>query len=345
MKRSLIRVGVVGASGYSGLELLKLLLGHPKVQIVGLFGNSSAGKKIDEVHPSLRNILSLDVQEFAAAALRGIDVLFVALPSGQAMPVVPEALAAGTRVIDLGGDFRLSDSAIYQQYYGHEHTAAEYLPQAVYGLTEWNCTAIKNARLVANPGCYPTSILLALLPLVKAELLNVSSVVITSYSGTSGAGKLVAEKMMFSEVNESVRAYKVGSHQHIPEIGQYLKTFGGVDVSFSFVPHLLPVSRGIYTTIHAPLKNGVGEREVATTFQSSYASSRFVRMVAPDVPEMKNVEHTNFCDIGFSVEGNRLVLLSTIDNLGKGAAGQAVQNMNVMFDLPQSEGLMPCYQR
>lgn len=345
MKRSLIRVGVVGASGYSGLELLKRLLDHPKVQIVGLFGNSSAGKKIDEVHPSLRNVFSLDVQEFTTAALRGIDALFVALPSGQAMAIVPEALAAGARVIDLGGDFRLSDSAIYQQYYGHEHTAAEFLSHAAYGLTEWNCVAIKNANLVANPGCYPTSILLLLIPLMKEGLIDSSSIAITSYSGTSGAGKSVTEKMMFTEVNESVRAYKVGSHQHIPEIGQYLKTFGGTDVSFSFVPHLLPVSRGIYTTIHATLKNGVGEKEVAATFQSSYSSSRFLRIVTPDVPEMKNVEHTNFCDIGFSVDGRRLILLSTIDNLGKGAAGQAVQNMNVMFDLPQSEGLLPCYQR
>ncbi|MCW5897254.1 MAG: N-acetyl-gamma-glutamyl-phosphate reductase, partial [Bacteroidetes bacterium] len=320
MPRSLIRIGVVGASGYSGLELLKLLLGHPKVQIVRLFGNSSAGKRIDAVHPSLRNILPLEIQEFSEVSLQGIDLLLFALPSGQAMSVVPQALAAGTRVIDLGGDFRLSDSAIYRQYYAHHHTAPELLTQAVYGLTEWNCEKIQKARLVANPGCYPTSILLPLIPLLKSDVIESSSIAITAYSGTSGAGKSVTEKMMFTEVNESVRAYKVGTHQHIPEIHQYLRVFGGSEVSFSFVPHLLPVSRGIYTTIHAVLNEGTGEEEIAEALHSCYDASRFVRIVSPDLPEMKNVEHTNFCDIGFSVEGNSLILLSTIDNLGKGAA-------------------------
>jgi N-acetyl-gamma-glutamyl-phosphate reductase len=341
---SLIRVGVVGASGYSGLELLKLLLHHPKVRIAALFGNATAGKRIDAVHPSLRNTLSLDIQEFDGSSLAGIDLLFVALPSGQAMSLVPEALAAGCRVVDLGGDFRLSDPVIYQYYYGHIHTAPEFLSQAVYGLTEWNCEAIQRARLIANPGCYPTGIQLALLPLLQARLLDSASIGITSYSGTSGAGKSVTEKMMFAEVNESVRAYKVGNHQHIPEISQYLKVFGGTDASFSFVPHLLPVTRGIYTTIHATLKSGAEDKDLREAFSSSYASSPFVRVVAPLIPEMKDVEHTNFCDIGFSIEGKQLVLFSSIDNLGKGAAGQAVQNMNVMFDLPQTEGLLPCYQ-
>jgi N-acetyl-gamma-glutamyl-phosphate reductase len=217
----------------------------------------------------------------------------------------------------------------------------------VYGLTEWNCDAIKNATLLANPGCYPTSIQLALLPLLKHGLLDSSVVGITSYSGTSGAGRSVTEKMMFGEVNESVRAYKVGNHQHIPEIRQYLKAFGGADVDFTFVPHLLPVTRGIYTTIHAKLNREVNAAAVAKAFNTSYESSPFVRVIAPSIPEMKDVLYTNFCDIGFSVDEEKqtIVILSTIDNLGKGAAGQAIQNMNIMFGLSQTEGLLPCYKR
>ncbi len=341
----MIQVGVVGASGYSGLELLKLLLSHPKVQVRKLFGNSSNRKMIEDVHPSLRRVFSKEIEEFSGSSLKNVDVLFLALPSGQAMSIVPEALAAGCKVIDLGGDFRLSDSSIYQKYYGHEHTAASFLTKAVYGLSEWNCEAIKNAQLVANPGCYPTSVHLALIPLLKASVLDSSPIGITSYSGTSGAGKSLTEKMMFTEVNESVRAYKVGSHQHTPEIRQYLETFGGADASFTFVPHLLPVTRGIYTTIHAVVKRGIGEAEIGRAFEASYAASPFVRVVAPAIPEMKDVLHTNFCDIGFVLDGEKLVILSTIDNLGKGAAGQAVQNMNLMFGLPQTEGLLPCYKK
>lgn len=343
----MIHVGIVGASGYSGLELLRLLLPHPKVHIARLFGNSSNGKRIEDVHPSLRSVISREIEELSETSLKNVDVLFVALPSGQGMSIIPAALAAGSKVIDLGGDFRLNDAAIYEQYYAHVHTAKRFLSNAVYGLTEWNCEAIRNAKLVANPGCYPTSIQLALLPLLKENLLAASSIGITSYSGTSGAGKPVTEKMMFTEVHDSVRAYKVGNHQHIPEIRQSLAAFGGREVDFTFVPHLLPVARGIYTTIHATLKLGVREGEVKRAFESSYASSPFVRVVAPAIPEMKDVLHTNFCDIGFVADerNHSVVLFSTIDNLGKGAAGQAVQNMNLMFGLSQTEGLLPCFQK
>lgn len=340
----MVHVGVVGASGYSGLELLKLLLQHPKVLIAKLFGGASSGKRIEDVEPSLRKMISKEIEEFSSASLSGIDVLFLALPSGQAMSLVPEALAAGCKVIDLGGDFRLANSAIYKKYYGHEHAAAGLLDKAVYGLSEWNCDAIRSAKLVANPGCYPTSIQLALLPLLKEKLLGSTPIGITSYSGTSGAGKSVTEKMMFTEVKDSVRAYRVGNHQHIPEIQQYLKKFGDVDIDFSFVPHLLPVTRGIYSTIHAVVKRGVGESEIQKAFDERYAASPFVRVVAPEIPELKNVVHTNFCDIGSVLEGEKLVVFSTIDNLGKGAAGQAVQNMNLMFGFQQTEGLLPCFK-
>ena len=198
---------------------------------------------------------------------------------------------------------------------------------------------------MANPGCYHTSVLLALLPLLKGGVIESSPIGITSYSGTSGAGKSVTEKMIFTEVSESVRAYKVGNHQHIPEIRQYLEAFSGTAVNFTFVPHLLPVTRGIYTTIHATAKRGIGETEIRHAYQTSYAASPFVRLIAPAIPEMKDVLHSNFLDIGFASENEKLVILSTIDNLGKGAAGQAVQNMNIMFGFSQTEGLLPCFPK
>lgn len=336
----MIQVGIVGASGYSGLELLTLLLEHKRVHIAKLFGDASSGKIIEDVHPSLRKRISKRIDTFSTPGLENIDVLFVALPSGQAMSIVPHALDAGCRVVDLGGDFRLAEPAVYKKYYGHDHAASELLSSTVYGLTEWNCPAIKQAKLVSNPGCYPTSVQLALLPLLRAQLLDDSVLGITSYSGTSGAGKSLSEKMLFTEVHDSVRAYKVGNHQHIPEIDQYLKAFGGSNTRFTFVPHLLPVTRGIYTTIHATVNEGVDEKQISSAFASAYAHSPFVRLSAPGIPEMKNILHTNFCDIGFMLEGEKLVVFSTLDNLGKGAAGQAVQNMNVMFDLPQTEGLL-----
>lgn len=342
----MLNIGIVGAAGYSGLELLKLLLNHPEANIAKVFGNSSVGSKIEEVHPSLRNIVSLDVEKFEASALKGIDLVFVALPSGQAMNIVAQSLEAGCKVIDLGGDFRLSSVHEYAKYYKHEHSAQELLDKSVYGLSEWNEEAIKEAKLIANPGCYPTSILLALLPLLSQKLIEESSISIVSYSGTSGAGKSLSQNMLFSEVNESVRAYKVGNHQHIPEIKQYLEKFGGVPAKFSFIPHLLPVTRGIYTTIHAKVKNGFSEKEIGNAFAACYNSSPFIRMIVPAIPEMKDVVNTNFCDISFKInEDGTIVLFSTIDNLVKGAAGQAIQNMNIMFGLEQTEGLLRCSKK
>jgi N-acetyl-gamma-glutamyl-phosphate reductase len=339
----MINIGIVGATGYSGVELIKLLLNHPEVEIAKLCGNSTAGNSIEEIHPSLKGIISLKVEQFNPKELEDIDLLFVAMPSGQSMQVIKDAINEGVRVIDIGGDFRLSDPAVYSKYYKHEHTAVELLGKSVYGLSEWNEAEITKAKLVANPGCYPTSILLALLPLLKENLIESKNIGITSYSGTSGAGKSVTTNMIFSEVNESVRAYKVGDHQHIPEIKQYLEHFSGVETNFSFVPHLLPVTRGIYTTIHALLKSNITEPEIINAFKHNYSSAPFIRFIGTEIPEMKNVINTNFCDIGFRIfENNTLVLFSTIDNLVKGAAGQAIQNMNIMFGFKQTEGLLPC---
>ena len=342
----MINVGIVGAAGYSGVELIKLLLNHDEVVITKLFGSSTVGSYIEEIHPSLRGMISFQIEQFKKEVLEELDLLFVAMPSGQSMQVVKEAVNANVKVIDIGGDFRLKDADVYTKYYKHEHTEAELLTAAVYGLSEWNEDEISNAKLVANPGCYPTSILLPLLPLLKENLIESNNIGITSYSGTSGAGKSITANMIFSEVNESVRAYKAGDHQHNPEIKQYLKYFSGAETNFSFVPHLLPVTRGIYTTIHASLKSDVSEAKIINTFKHNYSSASFIRFIGTEIPEMKNVVNTNFCDIGFRIyENNALVLFSTIDNLVKGAAGQAIQNMNIMFGFQQTEGLLKCSKK
>lgn len=339
----MINVGIVGAAGYSGVELIKLLLNHSEVEISKLFGQSTIGNFIEEIHPSLKGMTPLKIEQFNVNELNEMDVLFVALPSGQSMQVVKEAISAKVKVIDISGDFRLKDASVYTKYYKHEHTEKELLSSAVYGLSEWNEEEISNTNFVANPGCYPTSILLALIPLLKEKIIENNNIAITSYSGTSGAGKAVTANMIFSEVNESIRAYKVGDHQHIPEIKQYLEVFSRTSVNFSFIPHLLPTTRGIYTTIHTRPKENVTDADIKNIFKNNYSSAPFIRFLGTEIPEMKNVINTNFCDIGYKIiDGKTLIIFSTIDNLVKGAAGQAIQNMNIMFGLNQTEGLLPC---
>jgi N-acetyl-gamma-glutamyl-phosphate reductase len=341
----MIKVSIVGAAGYSGLELIKILINHQEVEIIHLFGNKSAGSRIEEVHPSLRGMISQEIELFGHTDISGADLLFVALPSGQAIEYVKSAYENGVKVIDLGGDFRLTDITDYKTYYKHDHTAPDLVNSSVYGLSEWNKEKIAGADIIANPGCYPTSVLLPLIPLLKENVLNDNFISIISYSGTSGAGKSLSENMIFSEVNESVRAYKVGNHQHIPEIKRYLKMLSGAEPVFSFVPHLLPITRGIYTTIQAQVTKNVDEKLCMEIFNKYYSDSPFIRIVHPHIPEIKNITYTNFCDIGFSINNDIITLISTIDNLIKGAAGQAVQNMNIMFGLDQQEGLLKCSKK
>lgn len=337
----MIKVGIVGAAGYSGSELIKILLNHSEVEIDKLFGHSTVGNKIENVHTNLRGLISHEIEQFDESKLAGLDLVFVALPSGQSMEIISKVYNSGVKIIDLGGDFRLDDINVYKKYYKHEHTAAELLKSAVYGLSEWNEEEIKSAKLIANPGCYPTSILLPLIPLIKEEIIADDLVSIVSYSGTSGAGKSLSQNMLFSEVNESVRAYKVGSHQHLPEIEKYINFFGKKKISFSFVPHLLPATRGIYTTIHAKISIETSAEEIKNIYSKYYADKIFIRLMGQSLPELKDIQHTNFCDISWNVLDNgTLVLISSIDNLIKGAAGQAVQNMNIMFGLKQNEGIM-----
>ncbi|MCX6123003.1 MAG: N-acetyl-gamma-glutamyl-phosphate reductase [Ignavibacteriales bacterium] len=337
----MISVSVVGASGYSGIELLKILARHPGVRIDKLFANSSAGKLLADVVPVFSKTLDRVLEPYSIDKILKNDLIFVALPSGEAMNLVPAMLSAGKRVIDLGGDFRLQDTLLYERYYKRTHSASAILQQSVYGLPEWNSPQIKSASLIANPGCYPTSAILPLAPLLKEGIIEPTGIAVSSLSGVSGAGRSSSIEMSFGEVNESVRAYKVGTHQHIPEIKTVLESLSNTQVKFSFVPHLLPITRGIFTSSYATLKKPVQEQTILAVYEKYYATAPFVRYSASAIPEIKNVTHTNFIDIGFRInqEDGQLIVLSTIDNLIKGAAGQAVQNMNIMFGLNETEGL------
>lgn len=334
-------VAIVGASGYSGAELLRILLRHPGVTIGRLFASTSAGKKVADLYPSFRGRTDGSYETYSADAAAGHDVVFIALPSGEAMRLVPGLLEKGTRVIDLGGDFRLQDPALYQQYYKHEHLATGVLPEAVYGFPEWHADRIREARLVSNPGCYPTSAILPLAPLLKEGLIAPDGIVINSLSGVSGAGRASSVEMSFTEVNETVRAYKVGVHQHIPEIQTALSDLSGMNVAVTFVPHLIPITRGIYTSIYAKPTRTLTDADIQTAFANAYADDPFVRVLGPVVPEIRSITDTNFIDIGWRryPENGHLIILSAIDNLVKGAAGQAVQSMNLMFGFKETEGL------
>jgi len=336
-----LTASIIGASGYSGAELTKILARHRRVKIGGLFANSLVGKRVDEVHPWLHGDILALYEAYAPELIEKSDVVFIALPSGEAMKFVPELLDRGKKVIDLGGDFRLKDPALYRKYYGRDHTATDYLERAIYGLPEWNRAAIAAGTLIANPGCYPTSALLPLMPLLKESVIAGRGIIINSVSGTSGAGRSASVDLIFSEVNESVKAYKVGTHQHNPEIRTVLGSVAAEDVSLTFIPHLVPITRGIYSNICAPLNSDISEGDVAAIYDAYYADAPFVRWSSTAIPEIRGVAHTNYIDIGVRVDrdNGQIVLLSAIDNLVKGAAGQAVQNMNILFGFEETEGL------
>jgi N-acetyl-gamma-glutamyl-phosphate reductase len=336
-----IWASIVGASGYSGAELLKILLRHNFVKVDKLFANSSAGKRVRDIYPWFAGRAEMTYESYFVDAVGKSDIVFIALTSREAMNIVPELLERGKKVIDLGGDFRLKDPNLYEKFYKHKHSAAHLLPQAVFGLPEWNRSAIKTASLIANPGCYPTSAILPLAPVLKEGIVERSGITISSLSGVSGAGRSATTDFSFAEVNESVRAYKVGEHQHIPEIKASLESITGASVSMTFVPHLLPITRGIYTSIYATLAKSVTQSDVLEAFRKHYGNEPFVRFSDTAIPEIKNVNYTNFVDIGFRVytDNNQLIIFSAIDNLVKGAAGQAVENMNIIFGFNETEGL------
>ncbi len=337
-----MNISIIGASGYSGAELIRILLKHRQVTITNVFAHNSAGKRVDEMYGMFRGQTDLVFERYSVSQVSDSDLVFVALPSGEAMHVVPELLKAKKRVIDLGGDFRLKDVQAYQKYYQREHVSAEFLGTSVYGLPEWNAAQIKKALLVANPGCYATSAILPIIPILKENIAEETGIAISSLSGVSGAGRSASFDYSFSEVNESVRAYKVSVHQHTPEIESAIAESTSSAVKVTFVPHLIPITRGIYSSIYLRLKKKVEHDDISSIYEKYYSAAPFIRVNGTSIPEIKNVNYTNFCDIGFRVDerNNMLILLSVIDNLVKGAAGQAVQNMNLMLGFEETEGLL-----
>ena len=338
-----IRVAVVGATGYAGAELVRILAGHPEVDLSVLTSRQFDDVPFHRVYPALTGFVhkacaTLDMERLC----RDADLVFTALPHKVPMGLVPELIRRGKRVVDLSADFRFEDPAVYEAHY-QPHTARELLAEAVYGLCEVYGDRIRNARIVGNPGCYPTSILLPLLPLIQEGLLETGMLVADAKSGVSGAGRSPSQTVHFCEVHESFKAYKVAAHRHNPEIDAQLTAAAGRRVHITFVPHLVPMSRGMLTTIYAQPRPGIDGEDVARALTAAYHDRPFVRIRTDNgLPETRHVRGTNFCDIGYRLdpESGRLILISAIDNLVKGAAGQAVQNMNIMFGLDETEGLM-----
>ncbi|MBI2095563.1 MAG: N-acetyl-gamma-glutamyl-phosphate reductase [Candidatus Omnitrophica bacterium] len=338
-----LRVGVVGATGYTGEELVRILCGHPLVELTYASGKETREAKIQDIFPYLKNSVDLPYAAFSfeEAAAR-CDFVFLSLPHTVSMSVAPAFLKARKKVVDVSADYRLKDAALYETFYKVRHQDAANLERAVYGLPEIHREKIRKAVLVANPGCYPTGAILGVLPGLRHGLWDGSAVTIDAKSGVTGAGRKAEKSLNFSEVNESFKAYKLFEHQHVPEINQELSGVSGRRTEVVFVPHLLPVNRGILSTIYAPLKKKITGEELLSVYQREYAREPFVKVYAGGaLPELKNVAHTNFCDIGLRVhEGKRLaVIVTAIDNLQKGAAGQAVQNMNLMMGFDEKTGL------
>jgi N-acetyl-gamma-glutamyl-phosphate reductase len=341
-----IKTAIVGASGYTGMELLRLLLVHPQVELVAATSRQEAGKPVHSVFPRFRGApgaeLAFIEPDPDAIAATGAKVAFLALPHGVAAEIARALLDRGVKVIDLSADFRLRDAAVYQEFYGHEHPAPDLLSEAVYGLPEVRADAIKSARLIASPGCYPTSILLPLLPLLRESLIDPSTIVANSMSGVSGAGRKADLSLLFCECNESVRAYGLPKHRHLSEIEQELSIAAAGPVVITFLPHLIPVNAGIHTTTTAKLLPGLDPDSVGKALESAYADKPFVRLLGRGgCPDTKNVTRTNFIDIGWHYDArtDRVILLSAEDNLGKGAGAQAVQSFNLLFGLSETAGL------
>jgi len=338
----MIRAAVAGGTGYAGAELVRLLSGHPGVELAMITSRQFAGQRFDRVFPSMAGRVDLVCEEFNDERVCTVaDVVFTALPHKLPMKIAPEVLRRGRRVIDLSADFRFSDAFVYEKAY-QPHAAGHLLKEAVYGLAEVYTPEIKAARLVGNPGCYPTSVLLPLVPLVKAGLLDLESIVADSKSGVSGAGRSPSLTVHYCEVAESFKAYKVAAHRHTPEMEAVLSREAGKPVAITFVPHLVPMSRGMLTTLYARPSGALTAKMVQDCLAAFYQGRPFVRLRPPGMPpDTLHVRGTNCCDIGFVLDdrNRRLILMSAIDNLGKGAAGQAVQNMNLMFGLDETAGL------
>lgn len=336
----MIEVGIVGGTGYTGVELLRLLSGHEQAKVKVITSRSESGKVVSDLFPSLRGHMDIAFSEPDIGALSACELVFFATPNGTAMTMVPELLKAGVRVVDLAADFRLKDVSEWQQWYGMEHACPELLEEAVYGLPEINRDAVRGARLVANPGCYPTAVQLGFMPLIENGLVDVDNLIADCKSGVSGSGRGASVGNLFCEVGDSLKAYAVTGHRHLPEITQGLNQMSGQAVGLTFVPHLTPMIRGIHATLYAS-SNG-GSEDLQSLYEKRYEKEPFVDvMPAGSYPDTRSVRAANVCRLAIhrSPRNDRLVVLSVIDNLVKGAAGQAVQNMNLMFGLSETMGL------
>jgi N-acetyl-gamma-glutamyl-phosphate reductase len=339
MSKNKIRIGIVGGTGYTGVELLRLLARHPDAELVCITSRGEAGLPVVDMFPSLRGYIDLAFTDPAQADLHGCDVVFFATPNGIAMQQARALLAAGVRVIDLAADFRIKDVGVWEKWYGMTHACPELVAEAVYGMPEVNRAEIASARLVANPGCYPTAVQLGFMPLLQAGVVDQSSLIADAKSGVSGAGRKAETSILFAEAGDNFKAYGVAGHRHLPEISQGLGLMQGRAVGLTFVPHLTPLIRGIHATLYARLIN---EANVQQLFEQRYQSERFVDvMPMGSHPETRSVRGSNQCRIAVHRPqgGEVVVVLSVIDNLVKGAAGQAVQNFNIMFGLEEAAGL------
>ena len=339
----MIKVGIIGATGYAGGELVRILMGHKEAEIVWYGSRSYIDQKYADVYRNMFQIVDAKCMDDNIEALADqVDVIFTATPQGFLASVINENILGKTKIVDLSADFRIKDVKVYEKWYGIEHKSPQFIEEAVYGLCEVNRDKVKGARLIANPGCYTTCSILTAYPLAKEGIIDMRTLIVDAKSGTSGAGRGAKVPNLFCEVNENMKAYGVASHRHTPEIEEQLGYASGENVTISFTPHLVPMNRGILATEYATLKKDVTGEEVKAIYDKYYADEKFVRVLGEGVcPETKWVEGSNYVDIGFKLDPrtNRIVMMGAIDNLVKGAAGQAVQNMNLLFGLLESDGL------
>lgn len=336
----MIKTAIIGASGYTGIELVRILSRHPQAEITVATSRQHAGKRFDALYPSCTSVCGLALEQLdLETTAQKADIIFTALPHSESMAVVPFFLDRGKQVIDLSADYRFDNRHVYEKWY-QPHTSADMLKKAVYGIPELWRKDIRKARLVANPGCYPTSIILGLAPLLKKGLVSLNSIIADSKSGVTGAGRGLKLGSLFSEVSDGFKAYGVFSHRHQPEIEEKLSAVAGQPVSMTFTPHLLPVNRGILSTIYVNLKKTVHRSDIESVYNRFYRSEPFVRLLPEGVlPQTGWVRGSNYCDIGFCVKGKKLIVVSAIDNLVKGASGQAVQNFNIMTGCEENTAL------
>ena len=339
----MIKAGIIGATGYAGGELVRILTGHKDVEIKWYGSRSYIDKKYAEVYQNMFQIVDDKCMDDNMEALADqVDVIFTATPQGLCASLVNEEILSKVKIVDLSADFRIKDVATYEEWYKIQHPTPQFIPEAVYGLCEINREAVKKARLVANPGCYPTCSTLSIYPLLKEGLIDPGTIIIDAKSGTSGAGRGAKVDNLYCEVNENIKAYGVANHRHTPEIEEQLSYAAGEPVLLNFTPHLVPMNRGILITAYASLKKEVSYEEVKAAYDKYYANEKFVRVLEKDVcPQTKWVEGSNYVDVNFKIDPRtkRVIMMGAMDNLVKGAAGQAVQNMNLMFGLKESEGL------